>query len=654
MVSIFKEVIRATRPFSIPIEKSCGSLTGLLKPFIPFSQLQEIKLLEQKINSILDSCISVTQLKQVHAQIVRKGLDQCCFVLAKLVRMLTKFEVPMDPYPRNILSQVHFANPFMYTSLIRGYLIQGSFEKSVSLYGEMWREGISPVSFTITAFFKACGAELNVDLGRQFHGQIAKFGGFTQDIYVGNTLIDMYVKCGWLDCGRQVFDEMPERDLISWTTLIVAYAKRGNMLAAVDLFDRLPVKDMVACTAMVTGFAQNGQPREALEYFEKMQSMGVDTDEVTLAGVISACAQLGAAKYASWIRDVAEKSGFGPADSVVVGSALIDMYSKCGSVEEAYNVFITMRVRNVFSYSSMILGFAIHGCAKEAIALFEEMLKTDVKPNAVTFLAVLTACSHAGFVEQGQQIFEMMEKRYCCAPQEDHYACMVDLLGRAGRFEDALELIKTMPMKSNGGVWGALLGACRIHVNPDVAEIAAGHLFELDPNHVGNYVLLSIIYASAGRWKDVSRIRKLIRTKGLIKNPACSLVEGEKGVIHEFYSDDLTHPKSAEIREELQDLLHKTKLQGYQPLLSSAPYDVSDEDKKRILMAHSEKLALGYMLLTTDAGSVIRIIKNLRTCEDCHSFMCAASQVTGREIIIRDNMRFHHFQNGTCSCNNFW
>ncbi|KAI5684151.1 hypothetical protein M9H77_05379 [Catharanthus roseus] len=654
MVSIFKEVIRATRPFSIPIEKSCGSSTGLLKTFIPFSQLQEIKLLEQKINSILDSCISVTQLKQVHAQIVRKGLDQCCFVLAKLVRMLTKFEVPMDPYPRNILSQVHFANPFMYTSLIRGYLIQGSFEKSVSLYGEMWREGISPVSFTITAFFKACGAELNVDLGRQFHGQIMKFGGFTQDIYVGNTLIDMYVKCGWLDCGRQVFDEMPERDLISWTTLIVAYAKRGNMLAAVELFDRLPVKDMVACTAMVTGFAQNGQPREALEYFEKMQSMGVDTDEVTLAGVISACAQLGAAKYASWIRDVAEKSGFGPADSVVVGSALIDMYSKCGSVEEAYNVFIIMRVRNVFSYSSMILGFAIHGCAKEAIALFEEMLKTDVKPNAVTFLAVLTACSHAGFVEQGQQFFEMMEKRSCCAPQEDHYACLVDLLGRAGRFEDALELIKTMPMKSNGGVWGALLGACRIHVNPDVAEIAAGHLFELDPNHVGNYVLLSIIYASAGRWKDVSRIRKLIRTKGLIKNPACSLVEGEKGVIHEFYSDDLTHPKSAEIREELQGLLHKLKLQGYQPLLSSAPYDVSDEDKKRILMAHSEKLALGYMLLTTDAGSVIRIIKNLRTCEDCHSFMCAASQVTGREIIIRDNMRFHHFQNGTCSCNNFW
>lgn len=655
MVSHLKELIKSTRPFLFPVSKSFRSSAELLEePFIPFSQLQEIKLLEQQLNSTLDSCVSVTQLKQVHAQIVRKGLDQCCFVVAKLVRMLTKFNVSMDSYPLSISSQVHFPNPFLYTAVIRGYLIQGSFEKSVSLFCQMRRDRISPISFTFTAFFKVCSAELNLDVGRQFHGHSVKFGGFTQDRYVGNTLIDMYVKCGWLDYGRKVFDEMPERDVISWTTLIVAYAKIGNMLAAVDLFDKLPLKDMVAWTAMVTGFAQNAQPKEALEYFEKMQNMGVDTDEVTLASVISACAQLGAAKYANWIRNVAEGLGYGPVHSVVVGSALVDMYSKCGSVEEAYNVFMSMTNKNVFSYSSMILGFAIHGCAKEAILLFEEMLKTDVEPNAVTFLGVLTACSHAGLLEQGQHIFEMMEKQYYCKPCEDHYACMVDLHGRAGQFDEALELIKSMPMKSYGGVWGALLGACRIHVNPDIAEIAAGHLFELDPYHVGNYVLLSIIYASAGRWEDVLRIRKLIRTKGLTKNPACSTVEGEKGVFHEFYADDLTHPMSVQIKEALQDLLHKLKIQGYQPILSAAPYDVSDEDKKRILMAHSEKLALAYMLLTTSSGSAIRIIKNLRTCEDCHSFMCRASHVTGREIIIRDNMRFHHFRDGVCSCSNFW
>jgi len=568
--------------------------------------------------------------------------------------MLGQLDVPVHSYPRLVFQQVNHPNPFLWTALIRGYAVQGPFSESVVLYNRMRREGTGPVSFTFSALFKACGAVLDVDLGRQIHAQTILIGGFASDLYVGNTMIDMYVKCGLLDCGRKVFDEMAERDVVSWTELIVAYAKSGDMESAGELFHELPVKDMVAWTAMVTGYAQNARPKEALEFFERMQDAGMETDDVTLVGIISACAQLGADKYANWVRDIAEKYGFGPAGNVVVGSALIDMYSKCGSIEEACKIFEGMKERNVFSYSSMILGFAMHGRAHAAMQLFHEMLKTETRPNRVTFVGVLTACSHAGLVEQGRQLFATMEKCFSVAPSADHYACMVDMLGRAGRLEEALQLAEAMPMEPNGGVWGALLGACRIHKNPEIAQIAANHLFRLEPNGIGNYILLSNTYALAGRWDDVSRLRKLMREKGLKKNPGCSWVEAQKGVIHEFYAGEMTHPESIKIKEALEDLLDRLKAHGYQPILSSVTYDISDEEKKRILMHHSEKLALAYGLLSTDAGCTIKIMKNIRICEDCHAFMCSESQVMERGIVVRDNMRFHHFHDGACSCGNFW
>ncbi|KAF5182360.1 Pentatricopeptide repeat-containing protein [Thalictrum thalictroides] len=514
----------------------------------------------------------------------------------------------------------------------------------------MRRDCIRPVSFTFSALFKACGAKLDVELGRQIHAQTFFIGGYESDLFVGNTLIDMYVKCGFLDCGRCVFDEMPERDVISWTSLIVAYAKNGDMEVAGELFEGLPEKDMVAWTAMITGYVQNAKPKEALKMFEMMRDAGVRTDEVALVGGISACAQLVAEKHAQWICDIADKEGLSPVTNVVVGSAFIDMYSKCGRVEEAYRVFESMKVKNVFSYSSMIVGFAMHGKADAAMKLFYEMVETETKPNRVTFVGVLTACSHAGMVQQGRCLFASMQKDYGVVPDADHHACMVDLLGRAGHLEEALELVETMPLEPHGGVWGALLGACRLHGNPDIAEIAAKHLFELEPNSIGNYILLSNIYALAGRMEDVSRIRKLVRGKGMKKNPGCSWVEAKDGNIHEFYAGEMTHPKSKEIKKALEKLLDTLKREGYKPNLSSIVYDISDGEKEQVLKTHSEKLALSFGLLTTTAGSPIKIVKNLRVCEDCHLVMCGASRITKREIVLRDNMRFHHFRDGVCSC----
>ncbi|KAJ8770726.1 hypothetical protein K2173_021373 [Erythroxylum novogranatense] len=501
------------------------------KQLTTLSQLREQStLLKSQLVSALHCCKSLAQFKQVHVHIILNGLSQCCYVVTKLVRTLTGIKVPVDHYPRSVFDQVENPNSFLYTSVVRAYSVQGLVAESISLYGDMRRRGIRPVSFTFSAVFKACGAEFDVGLGRQMHAQTIVIGGFESDLHVGNSMINMYVKCGSVECGRKVFDEMPARDLISWTELIVACAKYGDMESASELFEKLPVKDIVIWTAMITGFAQNACPREAIKYFERMQDVGVGVDEVSLAGVISACAQLGVAKYANWIADVAEKSGFGFGNNVIVGSSLVDVYSKCGSIEDAYRIFGGLKEKNVFSYSSMIMGFAIHGRPHAAMELFHEMLRTEIKPNGVTFIGVLTAYSHAGMVEQGRSLFKQMNELYGIEPSADHYTCMVDLLARAGHLKEALELIETMPMKPPGGVWGALLGACRIHVNPDIAKIAASHLFELEPNCIGNYILLINIYASAGRWKDVSEMRELVIAKGLKKNPTGSWFEGKEGV----------------------------------------------------------------------------------------------------------------------------
>ncbi|CAO2828092.1 unnamed protein product [Amaranthus hypochondriacus] len=562
----------------------------------------------------------------------------------------------MDDYPRTIFNQVQNPDVFLWTALIRGYIFNGPISEATVLYTCMRRQGVKPSSFTFCALFKACTSMGDLSLGCQLHGQMFKFCGFGSDLFLhaGNALIDLYVKSGVLKCARKVFNEMPVKDFISGTSLIVAYAKNGDMEVARELFDDLEVKDAVVWTAMITSYSQNARPKEALELFEKMQCFGIKVDEFTLAGVISACAQLGTTKYALCIRDIAERSGHGPDRNVVIGSALVDMYAKCGRLNDAYEIFNAMRERNVYTYSSLILGLAIHGRAVEALQLFYAMEKTDIRPNRVTLIGVLTACSHAGMVEEGRSFFEDMEERYGVTRNGDHYTCMVDLLGRSGHLEEALTLAQSMPLEPHAGVWGALLGACNIHNNPDIAEIAASHLFKLEPNSIGNYVLLANILSSAGRWDSVSRLRKAMRMKGLKKIPARSWVEGKKGSVHEFFAGDLTHPRSREIVQVLEDILTRLKHHGYQPNLESVCYDVSDDDKKQILMLHSEKLALAFELLTTESSHTIRIMKNIRICEDCHIFMCGASQITGREIIVRDNMRFHHFHDGTCTCGNFW
>ncbi|KAG9456342.1 hypothetical protein H6P81_000850 [Aristolochia fimbriata] len=618
------------------------------------SQITCQRLLESRLISALDGCDCLPRLKHVHGHLIRAGLDQSSFLLAKLLRTLTNLDLPMDGYARQVFDQVRQPNSFLYTALIRGYALQGPTQLAFGLYTRMRLNETPPLTFTFSALFKASAGSLDARVGAQVHAQIVRLGGFDLDLYVNNTLIDMYIKCERFQDARKAFDAMPHRDVLSWTSLIVGYVRRGKMEEATELFDQMDEKDMVAWTTMITGNAQNRRPGDALQVFQQMWSMGIETDDVTLVGAISACAQLGSLRYGRWLRYIARQRGFD--QNVVVGSALVDMFAKCGSLDEAREAFDMVKEKNVFTYSAMVVGLAMHGCALPAMQLFEEMVNSGTVPNGVTFIGVLTACSHAGYVDRGRQYFSTMREKYEIAPTADHYACMVDLLGRAGHVEEAFDLIQHMPadISLHGGVWGALLGACRLHGRPHIAEVAAKHLFALEPDGIGNYVLLANIYASAGMWGEVVRVRKMMREKGLKKNPGCSWVEAKDGRLHEFYASGKTHPRDSEIMTVLEGLLERLKQSGYVPILRCVLYDIGDREKQQLLKMHSEKLALAFSLIDTTHGSVIRIAKNLRTCEDCHLFFSLASKVSGREIVLRDNMRFHHFEDGLCSCGNFW
>lgn len=340
-------------------------------------------------------------------------------------------------------------------------------------------------------------------------------------------------------------------------------------------------------------------------------------------------------------------------ENVYVGTSVVDMYSKCGRVEMARRAFQRIKEKNVLSWSAMISGYGMHGYGQEALDVFSEMRKSGLKPNYITFISVLAACSHAGLLNEGRHWYNAMRKEFGIEPGVEHYGCMVDLLGRAGCLDEAYGLIQEMKVNPDAAMWGSLLGACRIHKNVELAGIAANRLFELDATNCGYYVLLSNIYAEAGMWKDVERMRVLVKTRGLEKPPGYSSVE-LKGKTHLFYVGDKRHPQQKEIYAYLDKLLEKMQEAGYAPNTGSVLHDLDEEEKGSMLRTHSEKLAVAFALMNSVKGSVIHVIKNLRVCTDCHTAIKIITKLTGREIVVRDIKRFHHFKDGLCSCGDYW
>lgn len=473
-----------------------------------------------------------------------------------------------------------------------------------------------------------------------------------RDVVSFNTLLCGYFLCGYVDKASWVLDQMPEKNMVSYSTMISGYARLGRLNDARCIFDELQERNVICWNAMVSGYAQNEKYHEAINLFRAMQqSSNVRPNDVTLVSILSACAHLGALDLGKWIDRFISRTKMDV--RLYLGNALVDMYAKCGCILEAKRVFHTMKERDVISWTIIISGFAINGHATEAFGYFYEMLGHGIYPNDATFMGLLAACTHAGLVDMGLKYFSMMSEKYRITPTVEHYGCVIDLLSRAGRLNEAEDIINSMRIKPNVIVWGSLLGGCRTYKDNERGERVVQRILELDPEHSGGYSYLANIYASMGRLEDSAQCRLRMRESGVTKTPACSWIE-LGNTVHEFFMGDKSHPQTKKIYLMIKELGGKMKLFGYKPKTDLVNHNVDEEEKEDAMFTHSEKLAIAFGLINTSEGTTIRVVKNLRICIDCHEATKIISRIVEREIIVRDRSRFHHFKNGKCSCDDYW
>ncbi|MQL86148.1 hypothetical protein Taro_018677 [Colocasia esculenta] len=557
--------------------------------------------------------------KSVHCDVIKTGFESDVFVEAALVDMYSKCgEIP---HGRKLFDGMLERDLVSWTAMITAYEQSEKPKESLLLFHQMQEEGFVADRVTSITVASAVAQLGDTRTARSLHGFIIR-NSFLADVAVGNAVISMFAKCGDVKLARLVFDAMDERDGISWNS-------------------------------MLSGYAQNGHASEALALFDQMLFSGPEPNPVTLLVVVSACAHLGSLHLARQLHSFVISSNMEV--NMMLWNAIMDMYAKCGDLDTAVGLFsvgLDGR-RDVNSWNVMISGFGMHGRGREALKLFQDMQEEGVLPNHITFTSLLSACSHAGLIQEGKEAFNDMGSKFMIAPMAKHYVCVVDMLGRAGRLEEARDLIAQMPIGPNDAVWGALLGACRIHGNRELGEFAAKRLFHLEPGHSGYYVLMSNVYAASTKWDEVGKLRDTMKSRGLRKPAAFSVIEIGREV-HGFHTADLCHPDHAEIYRKIESLVEEMKVAGYEPDVACVLHDVEEEDKAQILNLHSEKLAVAYGIMKVEAGRPIQVTKNLRICNDCHCAFKFLSQICGRRIVVRDANRFHHFSEGACSCRDYW
>jgi pentatricopeptide repeat protein len=455
-----------------------------------------------------------------------------------------------------------------------------------------------------------------------------------------------------LEICREMEDlgQKPDGGTMASLMPAVANTSSENVLCVEKIFVNLEWKNLISWNVMIRVYMKNSMPTKAVDLYLQMEKSGVEPDAITCASVLPACGDLSALLLGRRIHEYIERRNLRP--NLLLENSLIDMYARCGCLEDAKRVFDRMKLRDVASWTSLISAYGMTGKGYNAVTLFTEMLNSGQIPDSIAFVAILSACSHSGLLDEGKIYFKQMTNDYRITPRIEHFACMVDLLGRAGRVDEAYKFIKEMPIEPNARVWGTLLSSCRVYSNMDIGLLAADSLLLLAPEQSGYYVLLSNIYAKAGRWKEVTEIRSVMKRRKIRKTPGISNVELNNQV-HTFLAGDTSHPQSKEIYEELGVLVGKMKELGYVPETDSALHDVEEEDKECHLAVHSEKLAIVFALLNTQE-SQIRITKNLRVCGDCHIAAKLISKIVEREIVVRDTNRFHHFKDGVCSCGDYW
>ncbi|XP_015868324.3 pentatricopeptide repeat-containing protein At1g31920 [Ziziphus jujuba] len=579
-----------------------------------------LSLKEQECLSLLKRCKSIEEFKRVHVHFIKFGLFWGSFCEGNLVATCALSDWGSLDYACSIFQQIDEPDTFLYNTMIRGHVKGMNWGQALLLYHEMLERGVEPDNFTYPALLKACSLLRFLEDGKQIHGHIFKLG-LQDDVFVQNSLINMYGKCKETDLSCAVFEQMNQKTIASWSAIIAAHASLGMW-------------------------------SECLILFGDMRSEGFwRPEESILVSVLSACTHLGAldlgkCTHASLLRNI---NGL----NLIVKTSLIDMYVKCGCLEKGLCLFQKMNKKNQLSYSVIISGLAMHGHGREALEVFKEMLKEGLAPDDVVYVGVLSACGHAGLVDEGLQFFNRMQYKHGIEPTVQHYGCLVDLMGRAGKLDEAKEIIDSMPIRPNDVIWRSLLSACRVHQNMEIGEIAAKNLFHLNSQNPSDYLVLSNMYARARKWDDFARIRTELISKGLNQTPGFSLVEVQRKV-YKFVSQDMSHPQCDEVYEMIHQMEWQLRFEGYAPDTSQVLLDVDEEEKRERLKHHSQKLAIAFALINTSQGSPIRIARNIRMCSDCHTYTKFISTIYKREIIVRDRNRFHHFKDGICSCRDYW
>ena len=506
-----------------------------------------------------------------------------------------------------------------WNALLCGYAQNSDPRKALDLFLQMTDSGLGPDWFTIGSLLLACSRMKSLHYGEEIHG-FAVRNGLEADPFIGVSLLSLYICCGKPFAAQVLFDGMEHRSLVSWN-------------------------------AMIAGYSQNGLPDEAINLFRQMLSNGIQPYEIAIMSVCGACSQLSALRLGKELHCFSLKACL--TEDIFVSSSIIDMYAKGGCIEHSQRIFDRLREKDVAAWNVIIAGYGIHGRGKEAIELFENMQRLGLKPDDFTFIGILMACSHAGLVEDGLEYFNQMLNLHNIERKLEHYTCVVDMLGRAGRIDDALRLVEELPGDPDARIWSSLLSSCRIHGNLDLGKKVANKLLELEPEKPENYVLVSNLFAGSGKWDDVRMVRGRMKDIGLQKDAGCSWIE-VGGKVYDFLIGDEMLPELKEVRETWRSLEVKISSIGYTPDTSSVLHDLEEEDKIGILRGHSEKLAISFGLLKTAKGSPVRVYKNLRICGDCHNAAKFISKVVDRDIVVRDNKRFHHFRDGACSCGDYW
>lgn len=679
----------------------------------------DIKPDEFTFTRVLKACAALSALrrgKEIHEHIIRSGFSSYVFVGNALISMYSKCKRIEDA--RKVFDKMSEQNVVSWNAMIVGYAQNNRDDEALELFRAMQITGTVPDSATMACVIPVCGRLAALQRGKEIHSYATR-RGFGSDALVGNSLIDMYAKCGSLTEALQVFEKFSQQTVVSWTAAIRAYASNGNYVKALELFYKMNLqglspdvvtltsilsvcaqsgalqdgkdvhyyisrygfdsdvavgnalvdlyvkcgnmedahcvfckmsqRDAITWNTIIAGYSQNAQPDEALKHFRQMQ-LTLKPNPLTISSVLPACTGLAALHQGKEIHGYTIKNDL--LSDVVVGNALIDMYAKCGSIKYARKLFDSVPQKDVVSWTIMIAGYGMNGHGEDALFLFDQMKNAGVMPNHITFIAILYACSRAGLVAEGWKFFNLISLEWHIVPKLEHYSCMVDLLCRAGCLDEAYKFIKGMPLEPDASIWGTLLEACKIHCNIELGELVADQVFELEPENARYYETLSNIYADAGRWKSVAKVRNKMNIMRVRKNPGCSWIV-IRNRVHAFPAGDRSHPQAEKIYGMLESLAGRMKEEGFAPkIYVSLP--VVDERDGCNLCSHTEKLAIAFALISTGPGTPIRVTKNLRMCSDCHIVVKSISKIVRREITVRDTSQFHNFKDGLCSCGDYW